>query len=410
MLKRVGIALLAACILTTYAARAAEEAPATAPTTQAVTATTAPATGPAVRSEEDLKSDLQEAFGQVQEVLSDPSGLLDPKTRETAAPKAIPALRKVLGILEQINQVNPKNVADTRSVRFETMAFLDLLGDADAIKSLDAAAASKDADEAITAKGSIIFANWLKANKDAAAQGKVLDGMQDLAKANPQNDSLARTLMVMSNLGPANKENAKRAMSIVSTDLKGPIAKRIVAAMAQREEMEAAAGNLKSSENKPLVIAGKMPDGKAFSTADMKGKVILVDFWATWCGPCKAELPRVKKIYQQFHDKGLEVLGVSNDQTADALTSFIKEDGAMPWPQLFDADAAGKGQWNSNTTRFGIEGIPTMFLIDRNGVLRSTTARENFEEQIPKLLEEKPGEAPSTAPATEPSTAPATQK
>jgi peroxiredoxin len=96
----------------------------------------------------------------------------------------------------------------------------------------------------------------------------------------------------------------------------------------------------------------------------------------------------VKKAYADFHDKGLEILGVSNDYSADELKSFIAKDPQMPWPQLFDAQAAGKQEWNPITTGFGIDGIPTMFLIDKKGVVRSVTARENFEEMIPKLLAE----------------------
>jgi peroxiredoxin len=114
-----------------------------------------------------------------------------------------------------------------------------------------------------------------------------------------------------------------------------------------------------------------------------------VDFWATWCGPCREELPRVKKAYADFHDKGLEVLGVSNDYKADDLTKFVAADPAMPWPQLFDPAAAAQHKWHPITEGFGINGIPMMFLIDKKGVLRTVEARENFEEEIPKLLAEE---------------------
>ena len=149
----------------------------------------------------------------------------------------------------------------------------------------------------------------------------------------------------------------------------------------------AADQKLKSFENKPLAIAGKQVDGKDFTTADWKGKVILVDFWATWCGPYVEELPRVKKIYADYHDKGLEILGVSNDTDVQALKDFVVKD-QMPWPQLFDGAAASQQQWNPITLGFGINGIPTMFLIDKKGVLRTVEARENMEDLIPKLLAE----------------------
>jgi thiol-disulfide isomerase/thioredoxin len=148
----------------------------------------------------------------------------------------------------------------------------------------------------------------------------------------------------------------------------------------------AEAKKLRSLENKPLTIAGVRDNGNQLSTADWKGKVILVDFWATWCGPCRAELPRVKKAYADFHDKGLEVLGVSCDNDGNELAQFLKANPDMPWPQLFDAKTPG---WHPLAKSYGINGIPTMFLIDKKGVVRSVTARENFEDEIPKLLAEK---------------------
>jgi len=81
-------------------------------------------------------------------------------------------------------------------------------------------------------------------------------------------------------------------------------------------------------------------------------------------------------------------VGVSNDFSADELKQFVKADPGMPWPQLFDPTAAAKQEWNPVTTNYGIMGIPTMFLIDKKGVVRTVEARSNYEEMIPKLLGE----------------------
>jgi peroxiredoxin len=134
-------------------------------------------------------------------------------------------------------------------------------------------------------------------------------------------------------------------------------------------------------------FALKDADGKTVHLSDYKGKVVLVDFWATWCVPCLEELPRVKSVYSKYHDKGLEIVGVSNDFHADAVKQFIQKND-MPWPELFDADAAAQEQWNAVTVGFGVATIPTRLLIDKKGILRSVEGRQQMEELIPKLLAE----------------------
>jgi thiol-disulfide isomerase/thioredoxin len=134
-------------------------------------------------------------------------------------------------------------------------------------------------------------------------------------------------------------------------------------------------------KSKPLDIKYTALDGRAVDLTKLRGKVVLVDFWATWCPPCRAEVPNVVAAFKKYHDKGLEIVGISLDQDKDALQSFVKEKD-MAWPQYFD----GKGWDNEISTRYGIDSIPAMWLLDKKGMLVSTDASDDLDGGIAKLL------------------------
>ena len=131
----------------------------------------------------------------------------------------------------------------------------------------------------------------------------------------------------------------------------------------------------------PVAIKFTAVDGRKVDLSKMKGKVVLIDFWATWCGPCVAEIPNVKKTYAKLHKKGFEIVGISLDSKEDKLTEFVADKG-MSWPQHFD----GKGRSNAIAKEFGIRSIPAMWLIDTNGNLVDMSARHNLEEKVETLL------------------------
>jgi thiol-disulfide isomerase/thioredoxin len=102
--------------------------------------------------------------------------------------------------------------------------------------------------------------------------------------------------------------------------------------------------------------------GKPLSPDNYKGKVVLIDFWATWCGPCVGELPNVLATYEKYHGKGFEVIGISLDQDQEKLTSFLKEK-KIPWQQYFD----GLGWSNKLASNYVVKSIPATFLLDGEG-------------------------------------------
>ncbi len=121
-------------------------------------------------------------------------------------------------------------------------------------------------------------------------------------------------------------------------------------------------------------------NGKMISLSSFKGKYVLIDFWASWCGPCRSESPNLVKAYERFKTKNFEIFGVSLDQTKDKWLKAIKDDN-YSWPQAGDM----KGWENAAARQFGVMGIPFNMIVDPNGVV---VARNLRGEALEKKLEE----------------------
>ncbi len=123
----------------------------------------------------------------------------------------------------------------------------------------------------------------------------------------------------------------------------------------------------------PMVITGTLLSGEPFDQRALAGKVVLVDFWATWCGPCVAEMANLEAEYAKWHDKGFEVVGVSLDEDRDTLEQFVTT-RKIPWPILYE-EPIGPDWQHPLSTYYGITGIPTVILIGRDGNVITLDAR-----------------------------------
>ena len=123
-------------------------------------------------------------------------------------------------------------------------------------------------------------------------------------------------------------------------------------------------------------------DGNLVSLSSFRGKYLLIDFWASWCAPCRAENPTVLKAYKAWHDKGLFILAVSLDDKKNAWLEAVKKDG-LPWTHVSDL----QGWKNSIAIEYGVNGIPMNFLLDKNGTIIAKGLRgEELEKKLSELL------------------------
>ena len=207
--------------------------------------------------------------------------------------------------------------------------------------------------------------------KDAVLE-EFAKGVRELQTAFPKEEEVYQMLLFLAQQYEGEKGKAFAQEVIDKTD--------------SEQLAQAAQGIIKK-----LSLIGSKPDisftavdGRDIKMSDYEGKVVLVDFWATWCGPCVKELPNVIRAYNELHSEGFEIVGISFDQSKVKLERFVKKE-KMEWPQYFD----GQGWQNKFGQEYGITGIPAIWLIDKKGVLRDMNARANLEDKVKRLLAEE---------------------
>jgi thiol-disulfide isomerase/thioredoxin len=147
---------------------------------------------------------------------------------------------------------------------------------------------------------------------------------------------------------------------------------------------EAARARLVKAEllGKPLDLRFTATDGAAIDLAQLRGKVVLIDFWASWCPDCVRELPEIQKLDQAYRASGLVILGISLDRDRQAMANFLDKKG-ITWPIYFD----GKGWSNAYAMQYGVRQIPEIWIINKEGIVETTSADvSNVDSIVQRLL------------------------
>ncbi len=284
-----------------------------------------------------------------------------------------------------------ENVGDARITVVHALTHAVAAGDADAEKQIGAYVASVLADKSIpedNRAGVLLYAGNAALMKrvgmrlftegmsklDGEFETASVEAARAALKQFPTN-SMIYTMLVAIAQRSERERQRELATDILNAPGAPPGAKTLAGHLLK--------GTRPYQVGKPLDIRFTALDGREVDLAKLTGRVVLVEFWATTCGPCIAEMPAVKAAYEKFHERGFEVVAISLDDKESALRRFIN-DKALPWPQHFD----GKGWENRFALQYGIFSIPTMWLVDKRGNLRETDIRFDLEEPIKSLLDE----------------------
>lgn len=178
-------------------------------------------------------------------------------------------------------------------------------------------------------------------------------------------------------------EEAQKLYDSLSPEIKDSKPGKRVQEGIERLKKSEEAGKNTSIGSKAPDFSGPNPEGTQISLSEVMGKVTLIDFWAGWCRPCRAENPNIVAVYNKYHDKGLNVIGVSLDRTAEAWKNAIEEDGLV-WNHIsniayFDDQIA---------KLYNVDAIPAAFLLDENGIIVAKNLRgPELEEKVAELLD-----------------------
>jgi thiol-disulfide isomerase/thioredoxin len=335
--------------------------------------------------------------GTPEELMAFVKGLLPPKARPRSREEMMGYMQGVAAASVQVAdkilaQVKPDDAFATEAakLKLESLTMLGRLGDEQAMKDMAAYATTlaggTNPELAREAKRMLFVskAQTMFSSGKLDAAPELIDEVAGMLAANPDDPQTAGLAMQFAGFFenvPDGEPLAVKAFEAI-----GPLFAKSSNPQIQKLG-DGFAGTLRrlSLPGKPMEIKGTLLDGTPFDQKSLAGKVVLVDFWATWCGPCRAEIPNMKKEYEKYHPKGFEVVGISLDEDRAALEKFVKSE-EIPWPILFDQSDAGG---NALADFYGIRGIPQLILIGRDGNVITLNARgPKLAEALEKLFKD----------------------
>jgi len=347
----------------------------TAPFGLALAACAALAATPEARADLRTPDNLVREIEAIELPQFDPSMKNDKVAVEKFVKRRTEAITRRADLIGELYKKSPDRPELTELLpqRWQSLVAADMTKAAAVTAEIDDVRAKSKDEHFKTEAGLLKALILLRATDDSEAQIKAV---REFVKDDPKDPRAPRLLSAAAD---QSSDPAKQA----------ELLKQVVADYPKSEAAGPARDDLKQLERvgKPFTI--KFTDainGTEISSETLKGKVVVVDFWATWCGPCVGEIPNMKKLYSEYKGKGVEFVGVSLDQPKEQgglekLKKYVAENNVR-WPQYY----LGNSFESEFSRSWDIRGIPAVFAIDAEGNLVTTKARGQLEKLIPELL------------------------